>query len=74
MNPSLPEQLTPWFPRGSRPARKGFYDTRLSSGVVYRNYWDGQVFYYSNESDEPCGVQDREWRGLAHPATATGRN
>lgn len=66
--------LTPWFIKGLRPAREGWYQTRFDweegedGKIPYYSYWNGT--YWSRSVIEPevgelsRGAQDKIWRGL----------
>lgn len=76
-------KLTDWFPAGSRPARKGVYNTRSNWGGAppeggYQ-YWNGKRFmctcddpamayrFRTSRSSYPLA----EWRGLASDPSVT---
>ena len=67
-------RLTPWFPATSRPARPGYYHTRLPNVIdlhtgqaqasSFLRYFDGQD-WLTYEGGIKIRYQDREWRGFA---------
>jgi hypothetical protein len=59
--------LTPWFPGGVKPARKGVYQRRMHTGVAY-SYWTGRHWgLYTGEpvvEERRSAIQECEWRGM----------
>ena len=61
-------KLTPWYPSGTHPVRKGYYDRAYMDGI-YRHYWDG-IFWRSWHGSDPHWRQIKDyplWRGLSRP-------
>jgi len=73
----MSKELTPWFPRWTYPARKGYYISSVSEDSVWYRYWDGKNWYYGLDTLEGAVreyTRYREawpadtpltWRGLA---------
>lgn len=73
------KQLTPWYPRDSKPARPGIYQTDASQSLRYPcfQHWDGEIWGGWASSPEAAnhngckayksGVQFPRWRGLVKP-------
>lgn len=65
---------TPWYPRGTHPARPGYYERRFCDGT-YLQYWDGKV-WRADEDSSPHWRQVNdypEWRGLLRRSSTTGK-
>lgn len=72
----MSKKLTPWFPRGTYPKRKGFYIASVYFSHFYR-YWDGRSWFYGGDTlAEAVARQEGDprrwpidsplmWRGLA---------
>ena len=70
-------ELTPWFPRGTKPARKGVYMQHSGTlGQLGYQYWDGAVWFawaltppeanrmYCLDMRADQRFQDDQWRGI----------
>lgn len=59
-------EKTPWYPRETKPARDGWYETRIFEhhpvGVL-RRWWNG-VWFENAAMTVACVMQLREWRGV----------
>lgn len=72
----MKKKLTPWFPGGTYPTRKGFYIASVSTCNYYR-YWDGRSWFYGGYTLEDAFMRQEgdpirwplktplRWRGLA---------
>lgn len=73
----MSKELTPWFPRGTYPARKGYYISSVLKGTNFYRYWDGKTWYcggdaledavrmYTHYRDPWPKTPPLTWRGLA---------
>lgn len=60
------EKVTEWYPSGTHPVRKGWYERVFTDGV-YKQWWDGKLWrvkkngyvHWRQVNDYPM------WRGLA---------
>lgn len=74
------QELTDWFPASQemKPVRAGVYETRHSlqfiplrlgysywSGTQWGNRYDTRAECEARRRYEGCGIQSKEWRGLA---------
>lgn len=67
--------LTPWFPQGTKPARKGVYETapRHSGFRPLYQFWDGEkwggwnMYQHGAYNNRLSASREQEplWRGLA---------
>lgn len=70
-------EFTPWYPRGAKPRRKGYYEVRNSRLVHWRHtlvgrptrYWDGSNWRIDKgDRISIFGRHDsHQWRGLISP-------
>ena len=73
------EELTPWFPKTVKPARKGVYQIKRTTGLcrgwTLYAYFDGKVFGWYLPSKEDAidhymrgdrHAKTFPWRGLAN--------
>lgn len=62
------KRLTPWFPSSAKPARLGYYETRMRGHTRFR-FWDGERWMYHGEMLTFPSVFNKsvngKWRGLA---------
>lgn len=69
---------TPWFPSGTKPARKGVYETKGIRGMpnsIRFQRWDGRLWYFVAYTEkEAAGMGNASslnpqpiWRGRTAP-------
>lgn len=63
-------RYTEWFPADVKPVHVGWYECQL---MGYLWWWNGEFWSMRQDdssmqyADEPCGDQNRVWRGLYAP-------
>jgi hypothetical protein len=65
----MSKKLTPWFEEHTKPARKGFYETKWLWTGSRRclRYWNGKHWLRPGEQSAST-LQLFFWRGLKEPA------
>ena len=72
-------KLTPWFPRGTKPARDGVYEVVFFVTPGYAHYRSGENWSWLCETPQeaatalPAGTEKPQWRGLAKNPSPAGR-